>query len=72
MSSQIIIEKKRPKAIGPWFESRTPKEQSDFFRRAARAQWGPKKIPPKKAERWAMDLANRSGTIRPLSATNIS
>jgi integrase len=50
MSSQIIIEKKRPKAIGQWFESRTPKEQSDFFRRAARAQWGPKKILPKKAD----------------------
>jgi integrase len=50
MSSQIIIEKKCPKTTGPWFESRTPKEQSDFFRRAARAQWGPKKILPKKAD----------------------
>jgi len=50
MSSQIVIEKKRPKAIGAWFESRTPKERSDFFRRAARAQWGPKKILPTKAD----------------------
>jgi len=49
MSSQIILEKKRPKTIGPWFESRTPKQQSDSFRRA-RAQWGPKKILPRKAD----------------------
>ncbi len=49
MSSQIILEKKRPKTIGPWFESRTPKQQSDSFRRA-RAQWGPKKTLPRKAD----------------------
>jgi len=49
MRSQIILEKKSPKTIGPWFESRTAKQQSDSFRRA-RAQWGPKKIPPKKAD----------------------
>lgn len=49
MSSQIILEKKRPKTVRPWFESRTAKQQSDSFRRA-RAQWGPEKILPKKAD----------------------
>ena len=49
MSSQIVIKKKRPKTIGAWFESRTPKQQSDSFRRA-RAQWGPKKTLPRKAD----------------------
>jgi hypothetical protein len=49
MSSQIILEKGRPKSGEPRFESRTPKQQSDSFRRA-RAQWGPEKILPKKAD----------------------
>ncbi|MGC2170936.1 MAG: hypothetical protein WA623_06070, partial [Candidatus Sulfotelmatobacter sp.] len=49
MSSQVILEKERLKTIGPRFESRTPKQQSDSFRRA-RAQWGPEKILPKKAD----------------------
>jgi hypothetical protein len=43
-----------------WFEGRTPDGRSAFFRRAARAQWGPKKIPPKKADdglwTWPIDL----------------
>jgi len=47
MSSQVILEKKRPKTTG--FESRTPKQQADSFRRA-RAQWGPMRILPKKAD----------------------
>jgi integrase len=59
MSSQVILEKQRPKAVDLRFESRTPKQQSDSFRRA-RAQWGPKKIRPKKADdgswTWPIDL----------------
>ena len=49
MSRQIILEKGCPKSIESRFESRTPKQQSDSFRRA-RAQWGPEKILPKKAD----------------------
>ena len=49
MSSNVSVKKKQPN-IEPWFESRTQEERSDFFRRAARAQWGPKKISPKKAD----------------------
>jgi integrase len=49
MSSQVILQRKRPRAVGPEPEGRTLKQQSDAFRRA-RAQWGPKKISPKKAD----------------------
>src|ERR1035441_8545564 len=59
MRSPIVVKKKRPKTSGPWFESRTAKQESDSFRRA-RAQWGPKKNPPKKADdgpwAWPIDL----------------
>ena len=41
--------KKRPNRAGTRFEDCPPEDRSDFFRRAARAQWGPKKISPKKA-----------------------
>jgi integrase len=58
MSSNASVRKKQPNNVAQWFESRTPKERSDFFRRAARAQWGPKKIPPKKADdgRWTWPI----------------
>jgi hypothetical protein len=46
MNSNVSVKKKQPN-IDPWFESRPQEERSDFFRRAARAQWGPKKISPK-------------------------
>ena len=60
MSSSVSVKRKHPNNIEPCFEGRTSEERSDFFRRAARAQWGPKKIPPKKANdgpwTWPIDL----------------
>ncbi len=60
MSSNVSVRKKQPSNVGPWSEDRTSEERSEFFRRAARAQWGPKKIPPKKANdgpwTWPIDL----------------
>ena len=60
MSSSVPVKRKHSNNIEPWFEGRTSEERSDFFRRAARAQWGPKKIPPKKANdgpwTWPIDL----------------
>jgi integrase len=60
MRSNPSVRKKQPSDSGPWFEGRTSDERSDFFRRAARAQWGPKKSPPKKANdgpwTWPIDL----------------
>ncbi len=61
MSGRIAVKKRQANTVGSLFESRIPNERSDFFRRAARAQWGSKKIPPKKADdgqwTWPIDLA---------------
>jgi hypothetical protein len=60
MSSSVPVKRKHPTNIEPWFEDRTSEERSDFFRRAARAQWGPKKVLPKKVNdgpwTWPIDL----------------
>ena len=60
MSSNVSVRKKQPSNVGPWSKDRTSEERSEFFQRAARAQWGPKKIPPKKANdgpwTWPIDL----------------
>ena len=39
VSSQIILDKKRPKTTGPWFESRTPNQQSDLIPASACPAW---------------------------------
>jgi len=41
--------KKRPNNIGPWYEALTAEQRSALQQRATRAQWGPRKEPPKKA-----------------------
>ena len=60
MSSNVSVRKKQPSNVGPWSGDRSSEERSEFFRRAARAQWGPNKIPPKKANdgpwTWPIDL----------------
>ena len=60
MSRGASFRNKQSDNVEPWFEGRVSEERSDFFRRAARAQWGPKKIPPKKANdgpwTWPIDL----------------
>ena len=60
MSRGGSFRNKQSDNVEPWFEGRVSEERSDFFRRAARAQWGPKKIPPKKANdgpwTWPIDL----------------
>jgi integrase len=48
MRNSAFLRKKQPR-VGSGLEGCTQEERSDFFRRAARAQWGPKKIPPRKA-----------------------
>jgi integrase len=60
MSRGTSLRNKQSKDVEPWFQGRVSEERSDFFRRAARAQWGPKKIPPRKANdgpwSWPIDL----------------
>ena len=60
MSRGAFLGKKKFDTVEPRFEGRASDERSEFFRRAARAQWGPKKIPLKKASdgpwAWPIDL----------------
>jgi hypothetical protein len=60
MRGNVSVRKNRTSDIKPWFEDHVSEERSDFFRRAARAQWGPKKISPQKANDgpwiWPIDL----------------
>jgi integrase len=60
MSRGASFRNKQSDNVEPWFEGSVPEERSDFFRRAARAQWGPKRIPPQKANdgpwTWPIDL----------------
>ena len=49
MSTTVFVRKKRPNSAGANFEDGPSENRSGFFQRAARAQWGPKKIPPEKA-----------------------
>jgi len=52
--------KKRPNNIGPWYEALTAEQRATHQERATRAQWGPRKKPPKKADDgpwiWPFDL----------------
>jgi hypothetical protein len=49
-----------PNNIGPWIEKLPAEQRTQLFRRAARAQWGPEKADPKKADDgpwvWPIDL----------------
>ena len=42
--------KKRPNNIGPWYEALTAEQRAAHQERATRAQWGPRKELPKKAD----------------------
>jgi hypothetical protein len=61
--------KKRPNNIGPWYDALTAEQRAAHQERATRAQWGPKKEPPKKADDgpwiWPFDLAqyDRSASL---------
>ena len=61
--------KKRPNNIGRWYQSLTPEQRSAAHQNAARAQWGPKKEEPKKADDgpwlWPIDVGryDRSATL---------
>ena len=52
--------KKRPNNIGPWYEALTAEHRSALQQHATRAQWGPRREPPKKANDgpwiWPLDL----------------
>src|SRR5216684_6123849 len=52
--------KRRPNNIGPWYEALTAEQRAAHQERATRAQWGPKKELPKKADDgpwiWPLDL----------------
>jgi hypothetical protein len=69
MSSHVILQRKRPRAIGPEAEGRTLKQQSDASRRA-RAQWGPKRALPKKADDSGVLTWNSNGTLQTLAITD--
>jgi hypothetical protein len=62
--------KKRPNNIGPWYEALTAEQRAAHQERATRAQWGPKKELPKKADdgpwTWPFDLDqfDRSASLR--------
>ena len=49
-----------PNNIGPWLEKLPAEKRVQLFQRAARAQWGPEKQEPKKADdgpwAWPIDL----------------
>lgn len=49
MSTNAAL-KKKPNNIGRWITTLTPKQRSDLIQRATRAQWGPRRKPPKKAD----------------------
>ncbi len=61
--------KKRPNNIGPWYDALTAEQRAAHQERATRAQWGPRKEPPKKADDgpwiWPFDLAqyDRSASL---------
>jgi hypothetical protein len=61
-----------PNNIGPWFERLPADKRAQLFQRAARAQWGPKKQEPKKADDgpwvWPIDLDryDRSSALTPI------
>jgi integrase len=60
-----------PNNIGPWLEKLPVEQRTQLFQRAARAQWGPKKTEPKKADDgpwgWPLDLDryDRSNDLTP-------
>ena len=60
-----------PNNIGPWLEKLPAEQRTQLFQRAARAQWGPKKQEPKKADDgpwiWPIDLDryDRSNDLTP-------
>jgi integrase len=61
-----------PNNIGPWLEKLPAEKRAELFQRAARAQWGPEKQEPKKADDgpwiWPIDLDryNRSSALTPV------
>ena len=61
-----------PNNIGPWLEKLPAEKRAELFQRAARAQWGPEKQEPKKADDgpwvWPIDLDRykRSSALIPV------
>jgi hypothetical protein len=61
-----------PNNIGPWLEKLPADKRAELFQRAARAQWGPEKQEPKKADDgpwvWPIDLDRykRSSALIPV------
>ena len=61
-----------PNNIGPWLEKLPAEKRAQHFQRAARAQWGPEKQEPKKADDgpwvWPIDLDryDRSSALTPV------
>ena len=61
-----------PNNIGPWLEKLPAEKRAQLFQRAARAQWGPEKQEPKKADDgpwvWPIDLDryDRSSGLTPV------
>jgi integrase len=49
-----------PNNVGAWIDSLSAEQRTQLVQRAARAQWGPEKVPPKKADdgpwTWPIDL----------------
>ena len=49
-----------PNNIGRWFGTLNPDQRAELFTKTTRAQWGPKKQKPKKADdgpwAWPVDL----------------
>ncbi len=64
----------RPDNFARWRATLTPEQRTDFAARKARAQWGPCKVPPKKADdgpwTWPLDIKryDRSPQLTPLEA----
>ena len=70
--------KKKPNNIGRWITGLTPKQRSDLIQRATRAQWGPRKEPPKKADdgpwTWPIDIEryDRSPILTPVEKETLT
>ena len=76
--STDAVAKRKTNNIGRWIRSRTPKERSEQVQRAARAQWGPRKVEPKKADDgswiWPIDTEryNRLPELTPVEETMLT
>jgi len=65
---------KRPTNLEAWLEKLNPEQRRKLAQNAARAQWGPKKLPPQKADDgpwvWPIEVAryDRSPALTPVES----